>query len=146
MRAILSASVFMVMAGAAFAQPSSSNPPASDAPVVQQGQASYFNQGQNGHGTTASGEPVQADRNTAASRNLPLGTDAVVTNKATGKSTQVKVNDRGPTRHDRVIDLSKKAAGDVGMKKTGTAPVTVTADPNRQSNPAVAQQLRAQGK
>jgi peptidoglycan lytic transglycosylase len=48
-----------------------------------------------------------------------------VTDKNTGKSTDVKVTDRGPTRRDRVIDLSKKSANDVGMEKQGTAPVTV---------------------
>ena len=89
---------------------------------------------------------MQPDRNTAASRTLPPGTNATVTNKATGQSTEVHVNDRGPVRQDRVIDLSKKAAGDVGMSKTGTAPVVVQADPNRQSDPAVRQKLLEQGK
>jgi expansin (peptidoglycan-binding protein) len=63
--------------------------------------------------------------NEAASSNLPLGSEATVTDKNTGKSTDVKVTDRGPTRRDRVIDLSKKSANDVGMEKQGTAPVTV---------------------
>jgi rare lipoprotein A len=48
-----------------------------------------------------------------------------VTNPETGQSTDVRINDRGPTRQDRVIDLSKKAAGDIGMQKQGVVPVTV---------------------
>ena len=83
------------------------------APVQQNGQASYFKGGQSGHTQTANGDKVNPDSNTAASRDLPLGTKATVTNKATGQSTDVKVTDRGPTRPDRKIDLSKKAAQNV---------------------------------
>jgi len=89
------------------------------------GDASYFNRGQDGRTITKSGEPVDPNSNTAASRDLPLGSTATVTNQQTGQSTDVRVTDRGPSREDRVIDLSKKAAGDLGMTKTGTAPVTV---------------------
>jgi rare lipoprotein A len=94
--------------------------------AVQQGQASYFNGGQGGHDQTKSGAPVNAyGSNTAASRTLPLGSKAKVTNQHTGQSTDVTITDRGPTRQDRVIDLSQKAAGEIGMTKSGTAPVTV---------------------
>jgi rare lipoprotein A len=141
MRSIYFVPAFMAVAGIAFAQPKSP-----EAPVTQQRQASYFNGGQNGHTRTANGEPVQADKNTAASRTLPLGTEATVTNQKTGQSTDVRVNDRGPVRQDRVVDVSKKAAGDIGMNKTGTAPVTVTADPNKQTDPAVREKLRNQAK
>lgn len=95
-------------------------------PTTQQGQASYFNGGVNGHTKTASGEDVQPNANTAASRTLPLGSTAKVTNRQTGRSTDVRITDRGPVRKDRVVDLSKKAAGDVGIQKQGVAPVTVT--------------------
>jgi rare lipoprotein A (peptidoglycan hydrolase) len=94
-------------------------------PTTQQGTASYFNGGVNGHTKTANNEDVQPNSNTAASRTLPLGSTAKVTNKQTGKSTDVRITDRGPTRKDRVIDLSKKSANDVGMEKTGVAPVVV---------------------
>ncbi len=93
--------------------------------ATREGEASYFNGGQSGHSTTASGSAVSPDSNTAASRTLPLGSEAKVTNQRTGQSTDVKITDRGPTRHDRVIDVSKKAAGEIGMTKSGTAPVTV---------------------
>jgi rare lipoprotein A len=96
----------------------------------QQGQASYFDKGVNGHTKTANGEPVQPNENTAASPNLPLGSKAKVTNQKTGKSTDVRITDRGPVRKDRTIDLSKKAAGDVGMQKQGVAPVTVQPEGN----------------
>jgi rare lipoprotein A len=91
----------------------------------QQGTASYYQGGQSGHTQTKSGTPVDPNSNEAASPNLPLGSQATVTNKNTGKSTDVKVTDRGPTRQDRVIDLSKKSANDIDMQKQGTAPVTV---------------------
>ena len=94
-------------------------------PATQQGTASYFNNGANGHTKTANNEDVQPNSNTAASRTLPLGSTAKVTNQDTGKSTDVRITDRGPTRKDRVIDLSKKSANDVGMERKGVAPVVV---------------------
>jgi rare lipoprotein A len=114
MKLMFGAGVALLVSTAVYAQP-----------AQQQGQASYFNGGVNGHTTTASGKPVRPEANTAASRTLPLGSAAKVTDKKTGKSTNVQITDRGPTRRDRVIDLSKKAAGDIGMRKQGVAPVTV---------------------
>jgi|SRR5690242_367711 rare lipoprotein A len=91
----------------------------------QQGTASYYNGGQDGRTVTKSGKPVEPDKNTAASRDLPLGSHATVTNQRTGRSTDVEITDRGPTRTDRQIDVSRKAAQDLGMTQSGTAPVTV---------------------
>ncbi|WP_207461196.1 septal ring lytic transglycosylase RlpA family protein [Azospirillum sp. SYSU D00513] len=113
--------------------------------VQQQGEASYFRGGQDGNTKTATGEGVDPNGNTAASRDLPLGTEATVTNKETGQSTDVRINDRGPSRDDRVIDLSKKAAEDIGMEKTGTAPVTVEADPAKQKDPRTREALEQLG-
>lgn len=129
MRMIATTGAFLFLAGASLAQ-------SPDHPATQQGQASYFTHGQNGHTRTATGEPVQPNQETAASRTLPLGSKAKVTNKATGKSTEVRINDRGPVRHDRNIDLSDKAAGDIGMKKAGVAPVVVQPNSGKQSTPA----------
>ena len=57
---------------------------------------------------------------------LPLGTTAKVTNLKTGKSTDVTVTDRGPALGSRKIDLTKKAAKDIGLtRKEGVAPVTI---------------------
>ena len=58
---------------------------------------------------------------TAAHRTLPLGTKAEVTAVETGKSVQVTINDRGPYVKNRVIDLSKAAAKELGITKDGTA-------------------------
>jgi rare lipoprotein A len=80
---------------------------------------------------------VDPEGRTAASRDLPLGTQATVTNRQTGQSTEVRVNDRGPPRTDRAIDLSRQAARDIGMERSGTAPVRIEADPARQPDPAV---------
>ena len=91
----------------------------------QQGMASYYRGGPSGHTVTKSGEPVNPNSNAAASPNLPVGSQATVTNRKTGKSEDVRITDRGPTRKGRVIDLSKKSAHDLGMEKSGTAPVTV---------------------
>ena len=113
--------------------------------VRQEGEASYYRGGQDGNSKTATGEKVDPNSNTAASRDLPPGTEATVTNKKTGQSTDVRVNDRGPARKDRTIDLSEKAAKDIGMDKTGTAPVTVEAKPEKQKDPKVRQQIEQLG-
>jgi rare lipoprotein A len=111
--------------------------------VRQEGQASFFQAGQDGNTLTKSGEPVNPQGYTAASRDLPLGTVATVTNRETGKSVDVKINDRGPTRPDRIIDVSKQAAHDLGMEEAGVAPVVIEADPNKQQDPQVRSQLES---
>jgi rare lipoprotein A len=64
--------------------------------------------------------------NAAASKILPLGTDARVTNLDNGKSANVKVEDRGPFVDGRVVDLSSATAADLGItRKQGVAPVEV---------------------
>jgi rare lipoprotein A len=95
----------------------------------QRGTASYYNGGQDGRTVTKSGKPVEPEKNTAALRDLPLGSHATVTNQQTGRSTDVEITDRGPSRTDRQIDVSRKAAQDLGMTKSGTAPVMI--DPKR---------------
>jgi len=134
MRALNPAAVVLIasMGGPGLAQ----QPPQT---ACQEGTASFY--GHTGRSRTASGEPVSPEGRTAASRDLPLGTQATVTNQQTGQSTEVRVNDRGPTRTDRTIDLSQQAARDIGMERSGTAPVRIEADPARQSDPAVREQL-----
>jgi peptidoglycan lytic transglycosylase len=100
-------------------------PALAQAAQPQEGTASFYRGGQSGHTETRSGTRVNPDSNEAASPNLPLGSQATVTNKRNGKSEDVRITDRGPTRSDRKIDLSKKTAKDLGMDKSGTAPVTV---------------------
>jgi rare lipoprotein A len=79
---------------------------------------------------------------TAASRKLPLGAKAKVTNIETGKSADVKINDRGPAPKGRVIDVSKRAANQLGItKEDGLAPVTVEAKPADQPTPELKEKV-----
>lgn len=84
------------------------------------GKASWY--GGKFHGRkTASGEAYDMNKLTCAHKTLPFGTILKVTNTDNGKSVQVKVTDRGPFVKGRVLDLSKKAAEDLGFIKTGVA-------------------------
>lgn len=62
---------------------------------------------------------------TAAHKTLPFGTRVKVTNKRNGRSVIVRINDRGPFIRCRVIDVSRKAARQLGMIRSGVAPVTL---------------------
>ncbi|HYC02407.1 MAG TPA: septal ring lytic transglycosylase RlpA family protein [Azospirillaceae bacterium] len=109
----------------------------------QEGEASFFRAGEGGNTKTASGEPVDPQGMTAAHRTLPLGTKATVTSPETGKSVEVTINDRGPARTDRVIDISERAATELGIDKLGVAKVTVEADPAKQDSAEARQALTA---
>lgn len=98
--------------------------PAQTASYFQSGQASYYGPGLNGN-YTASGEIFNMYDMTAAHKTLPFGTLVKVTNQANGASCVVRINDRGPYAHGRVIDLSLAAADAVGMRSSGVAPVTL---------------------
>ena len=88
------------------------------------GMASWY--GDLFHGRkTANGEVFDMDALTAAHPTLPLPTLVEVTNLANTRSVIVRVNDRGPYRHNRLIDLSRKAATVLGFKKRGMAKVRV---------------------
>lgn len=88
------------------------------------GTASWY--GGKFHGRrTASGETYNQNALTAAHRTLPFGTEVVVTNQANGRSVVVRINDRGPFTGGRIIDLSHKAASQIGMINSGTARVTL---------------------
>lgn len=75
------------------------------------------------HTRTASGERMNPSHLTAAHRSLRFGTKIRVTNARTGKSVIVRVNDRGPFVRGRVLDVSKAAAVQLGMVRSGTAKV-----------------------
>jgi rare lipoprotein A (peptidoglycan hydrolase) len=86
------------------------------------GMASWY--GPRFHGRpTASGEIYNQNDLTAAHRTLPFGTRVRVVNTATGESVVVRINDRGPFAHGRVIDLSAAAAGEVGIQSAGVGRV-----------------------
>ena len=72
---------------------------------------------------TASGEKYDPHELTAAHPTLPFGTKLRVTNTTTGKSVTVRVNDRGPYVHGRVVDVSYSAAQALGMVNSGVANV-----------------------
>lgn len=96
----------------------------------QVGIASWYGPGFHGR-PTASGERFDQNRLTAAHRDLPLGSEVTVTNLANGRSVQVEINDRGPYVAGRVIDLSRAAAGQLGMIEQGVAQVTIEVVPQR---------------
>jgi rare lipoprotein A len=90
----------------------------------EKGVASWY--GSKFHGRrTSSGEPYDMHLATAAHKSLPLPTYAEVTNLDNGKKVVVKINDRGPFKHGRLIDMSYGAALRLGMTATGTARVDV---------------------
>jgi rare lipoprotein A len=91
----------------------------------QKGIASWYGPGFHGK-KTASGEIYDMYAMTAAHSVLPLNTMVKVTNLNNDKEIVVRVNDRGPFVHDRVIDLSLAAARDLGMVQNGTVPVKVS--------------------
>jgi len=63
---------------------------------------------------------------TAAHKTLPFGTRVRVTHMGNGRSVEVRINDRGPYVAGRIIDLSKAAAGVIGMTHRGTARIKMT--------------------
>lgn len=90
----------------------------------QKGLASWY--GREFHGkTTASGEKFDMNDMTAAHKTLPFGTIVEVKNLENGKSVKLKINDRGPYRGNRILDLSFAGAKEIGIVKTGEANVGI---------------------
>lgn len=90
----------------------------------QTGKASWYGPGFHGK-KTSSGERFDMNTLSAAHRTLPIPSYARVTNLSNGKSVVVRINDRGPFHGNRVMDLSKAAAKELGFIHTGTANVKV---------------------
>jgi rare lipoprotein A len=99
--------------------PFASHNDAAETQVASHGLASFYTEGTQ----TASGERFDTHELTAAHRTLPFGTRLRVTNVATGQSVTVRVNDRGPFVHGRVVDVSYAAAETLGMVGGGVAKV-----------------------
>ncbi len=96
------------------------------APYHATGRASWY--GKDFHGRrTASGESFDRQDFTGAHRTLPFGTVVRVTNLRNGRSTEVRINDRGPFVANRIIDLSYAAARQIGMTARGVAQVKLEA-------------------
>jgi len=85
------------------------------------GRASWYNLAS----ATASGETMEGNDLTAAHPSLPLGTKVLVENLDNGRTVVVRINDRGPFTHDRIIDVSKAAAEKLDMVADGVANVRV---------------------
>ena len=89
---------------------------------AETGFASYYADSLDGN-LTASEEPYDKEKLTAAHPSLEFGTRVKVTNLDNGKSVVVRINDRGPHTGDRIIDVSGAAADKLGLKDSGTARV-----------------------
>lgn len=121
--------------GAAQAQPPAKRPASGVAAAkkpaldrsghTKRGKASYYAKKFAGR-TMADGTPMDPDANVAASRTLPLGTRAKVTNVENGRSAVVEIRDRGPYVEGRSIDVSPKVAAELGLLEDGVATVDVT--------------------
>ena len=92
------------------------------AAATERGKASYYAGDFHGR-KTASGERFDMNRMTAAHRTLPMGTRVRVTNLANGRDVVVRINDRGPFKRGRVIDVSYAAAKRLDMVAAGVVPV-----------------------
>jgi len=75
---------------------------------------------------TASGEIFNPNNYTAAHKSLPFGTEVLVENLENGRKVKVKINDRGPFVNNRVLDVSRKAAEELGFIKKGTTYAKIT--------------------
>jgi rare lipoprotein A len=107
--------------------------------IQQVGEASWYGPYHQGK-ETANGETFNQHELTAAHPTLPLGTTATVTNLETGKSVQLKINDRGPYVKGRKIDLSQAAANKIGVTKKGVAKVKIVATVPRKAKKKPAHQ------
>lgn len=123
LRGLLALAAISVAAGTLFADPQVStyeDPPA----PADEGIASYyapkFHQRR-----TASGDIYDQEGLTAAHRLLPFGTRVRVTNLRNGKCVLLRINDRGPFRASRIIDVSYRAARELGFVQKGLAEVRV---------------------
>jgi rare lipoprotein A len=97
-------------------------PQGEEAPLPETGHASWYDLSTK----TASGEDMDGDQLTAAHPTLPLGARVKVENLDNGRAVVVRINDRGPFAKDRIIDLSKAAAEQLGMIEDGVAKVRVS--------------------
>src|SRR5262245_10647377 len=116
----------IVLAAACTQQKAPATSPASvERHQAETGRASWYGKAHQGK-RTANGERFDMNALTAAHRTLPFGTVVRVKDLKSGKSVKVRINDRGPYRKDRIIDLSYAAAKELGILSRGTARVEVT--------------------
>lgn len=121
-RKVMLAFASLALTSAALLSPVSAEPAPTSGKPVQSGKASWYGPGFHGK-RTASGETFNTNELTAAHRTLPFGTRVKVVNKKTGRSVVVRINDRGPYAHGRVIDLSRASAQAIGISGVGSVTV-----------------------
>ncbi len=92
--------------------------------VQQKGKASFYANTFEGR-LTANGETFSNNKMTAAHRTLPFGTQVIVTNLSNKRNVLVTINDRGPFIKGRIIDLSQKAAKELGFYLEGITEVSI---------------------
>ena len=109
---------FSVTVAAAFFVLSGCSSPVLKAGATQEGLASFYGKEFNGR-KTSSGEIFDMYKLTAAHRSYPFGTIVRVTNLKDGSQVDVRVNDRGPVKPERIIDLSYAAAKSIGLDRLG---------------------------
>jgi rare lipoprotein A len=105
-------------------QPDASDAEPPSTTRVQVGVASWYGKGFHGR-PTASGEIYDMYQPTAAHLTAPLGTYALVTNLENGQSVRVRINDRGPYKYRRILDLSYEAARQLDLVRVGTGRVQI---------------------
>lgn len=91
---------------------------------VETGVASWYGPGFHGR-NTANGEVYNQSERTAAHRTLQMPSVVRVTNLDNGRSTTVRINDRGPYARSRILDVSRATAEELGMIRTGTAHIRI---------------------
>ncbi|ADZ68445.1 septal ring lytic transglycosylase RlpA family protein [Polymorphum gilvum] len=101
-------------------------PARTEAAPVQCGLASWYQL----TSRTASGERADPETLTAAHRSLPFGSLVTVVNRDNGRSVTLRVNDRGPFVKNRIIDVSRRAARELGFVDKGVTRVQVVAAGN----------------
>jgi rare lipoprotein A len=92
--------------------------------ATEEGVASYYSSEFHGR-RTSNGESFDKNGMTAAHRTLPFNSILRVTNLSNGRNVEVRVNDRGPVKPERIIDLSYAAAKEIDMVRAGLVRVRV---------------------
>jgi rare lipoprotein A len=117
--------IAIVVAGCGGKAPETTTTTTEHGVTTQRGLASWYGESQ----MTASGERFDRHAFTAAHRSFRFGTRVRVTNQRNGRSVIVRINDRGPYSHNRIIDLSEAAARELHMVDAGVVPVTLQVIP-----------------
>ena len=122
-------------------------PPPVDGKIgwTEVGVASWYGHPYHGR-RTSNGETYDMNRMTAAHTRLPFDTWLRVENLDNGRSTKVRINDRGPFARNHIIDLSRAAASDIRMIGPGTARVRLTVIGASKGNPGDSRRRRASAK